>query len=158
MDNRRIAGDVFCDGDDSMTGITRIAVFYAIFALLASLANLATQAFVVLVYHGPWAIQISIAAGTLAGLPLKYVLEKRFIFAFAADSLSHDGRMFVLYSFMGVFTTALFWMTEWAFHIAFETDLMRYTGGAIGLTLGYVIKYQLDKRFVFVAPSRAESA
>jgi len=36
---------------------------------------------------------------------------------------------------------------------------MRYLGGAIGLTLGYVIKYRLDKRFVFVTrkPSTAQA-
>ena len=27
---------------------------------------------------------------------------------------------------------------------------MLYLGGAVGLAIGYVLKYQLDKRFVFV--------
>lgn len=26
---------------------------------------------------------------------------------------------------------------------------MRYLGGVLGLAIGYVIKYELDKRFVF---------
>ena len=26
---------------------------------------------------------------------------------------------------------------------------MRYLGGVIGLMIGYIIKYQLDKRYVF---------
>ena len=68
-----------------------------------------------------------------------------------ADNLAHDGRMFMLYSGMGVLTTLLFWGVEYAFHLVFGTDTMRYLGGAIGLTAGYVIKYHLDKRFVFVA-------
>ena len=134
-----------------MTGVARIAVLYAVFAALATAANLGAQALVIWAYQGPHAVPLSILVGTAAGLPIKYVLEKRHIFGFQADNLAHDGRMFMLYSAMGVLTTLLFWGVEYAFHLAFGTDAMRYLGGAIGLTAGYVIKYHLDKRFVFVA-------
>ena len=30
-----------------------------------------------------------------------------------------------------------------------QTDLMRELGAVIGLAIGYVVKFQLDKRFVF---------
>ncbi len=133
-----------------MKGVARIAVLYALFAALATAANIGCQALVIWLYTGPHAVPLSILVGTAAGLPIKYVLEKRHIFGFKADSLAHDGSMFMLYSFMGVFTTALFWGVEYAFHHAFGTDAMRYLGGVIGLTLGYIIKYHLDKRFVFV--------
>jgi putative flippase GtrA len=105
---------------------------------------------VIWVYQGLYAVPLSILVGTAVGLPIKYVLEKRHIFAFESDNLAHDGRLFVLYTVMGVFTTAIFWGVEYAFHRIFGTDVMRYLGGIIGLTLGYVIKYFLDKRFVFV--------
>lgn len=134
-----------------MKAVARIALLYAVFAALATAANLGTQAFVIWAYHGPHAIPLSILVGTAAGLPIKYVLEKRHIFDFKADDLAHDGRMFFLYTAMGVLTTLLFWGVEYGFHLAFGTDLMRYLGGAIGLSAGYVIKYQLDKRYVFVA-------
>jgi len=137
-----------------MKGVVRIAVLYAVFAAIATAANIGCQALVIWLYAGPYAVALSILVGTAAGLPIKYVLEKRHIFSFEADNLAHDGRMFALYSFMGVFTTALFWGVEYAFHTAFGTDAMRYLGGAIGLTLGYIIKYHLDKRYVF----RTESA
>ncbi|MCY4178204.1 MAG: GtrA family protein, partial [Endozoicomonadaceae bacterium] len=52
---------------------------------------------------------------------------------------------------MGLATTAIFWGTEYFFQIIFKTDFMRYTGGIIGLIAGYLIKYRLDKRFVFVS-------
>ena len=120
------------------------------FAALATAVNISSQALVIWSYNGVYVVPLSILVGTAAGLPLKYVLEKRYIFSFAADNLAHDGRMFAVYSFMGVFTTALFWAVEWAFHAAFSTDAMRYLGGVIGLSLGYAIKYHLDKRFVFV--------
>ena len=86
-------------------------------------------------------------------MPLRYFLEKRYIFSFASKNIKHDGQLFILYSFMGVFTTAIFWGTEYAFHLIFTTDAMRYIGGVLGLTIGYYIKYQLDKRFVFVNKS-----
>lgn len=141
-----------------MTGVARLALLYAIFAVLATAANLGTQALVIWAYDGTYAVPISILVGTAAGLPIKYVLEKRHIFGFEAENLAHDGRMFVLYSAMGVLTTLLFWGVEYAFHHAFGTDAMRYLGGAIGLTVGYVIKYQLDKRYVFVANSAVAAA
>lgn len=133
-----------------MKAVARITFLYSVFAVLATAANLATQALIILVYTGTYAIEISIIAGTAAGLPIKYVLEKRHIFAFESDSLKQDGKLFFMYSFLGVFTTALFWGIEFLFQWFFATDMMRYIGGAIGLTLGYIIKYQLDKRFVFV--------
>jgi putative flippase GtrA len=134
-----------------MKAVARIALLYAVFAALATAANLGTQALVIWAYQGPYAVPLSILVGTAAGLPIKYVLEKRHIFDFKADDLAHDGRMFFLYTAMGVFTTLLFWGVEYGFHLAFGTDLMRYVGGAIGLSAGYVIKYQLDKRYVFIA-------
>lgn len=133
-----------------MKRVVRIAALYAVVAVLATAVNLLTQIAVVWVYSGTYAIALSVLAGTAAGLPVKYLLEKRHIFEFEAESLKHDGWMFLLYTFLGVFTTAIFWGTEFAFQWFFGTDFMRYVGGAIGLTAGYLIKYHLDKRFVFV--------
>jgi len=141
-----------------MKSVAHIAGLYAVFATLATAVNIGSQACVIWLYHGAYAVPLSILVGTAAGLPVKYVLEKRHIFGFESDNLAHDGRMFALYSLMGLFTTALFWVVEWAFHTAFGTDAMRYLGGAIGLTLGYVIKYHLDKRFVFVKSSAVGAA
>ncbi len=133
-----------------MKSVPHLAVLYAVFAVIATAVNLACQAVVIWAYHGPYAVPLSILFGTGAGLPVKYLLEKRHIFGFESESLAHDGKVFVLYSFMGLFTTAVFWGVEYGFHHAFGTDLMRYVGGALGLTIGNIIKYQLDKRFVFV--------
>jgi len=138
-------------------GVARIAILYAIFAAIATAVNLMSQATVIWLYGGPHAIEISILVGTAAGLPVKYVLEKQHIFEFPTVDLMHDGKLFVIYSFTGVFTTALFWGIEYVFHLLFSTDAMRYLGGAIGLTLGYVLKYRLDKRYVFVG-SKPETA
>ena len=142
----------------AVKSVSHIAVLYAVFAAFATVVNIGSQALVIWLYDGPYAVPMSILVGTAAALPVKYVLEKRHIFSFQSDNLAHDGKMFALYSLMGVFTTALFWGIEYTFHHTFGTDAMRYLGGVIGLTLGYTIKYHLDKRFVFVTRSAVGAA
>ena len=130
-----------------------IAFFYTLFAVFSTVINLGVQMTVVWLYEGAYAVELSIFLGTAAGLPLRYLLEKRYIFAFKSQNLAHDGRLFIVYGFMGVFTTLIFWSVEYAFHVLFGTDFMRYLGGVIGLSIGFYVKYQLDKRFVFRVPA-----
>jgi len=78
---------------------------------------------------------VSILIGTAVGLPLRYLLKKRYIFAFQSDNIAYDGQLYFLYSFMGVFTAAIFGGVEYAFHLIFATDTMRYVGGVIGFDL-----------------------
>ena len=131
----------------------KIAVLYSLFGALSTGINIFCQMLSIWIYKGPYSIEFSIVIGTLSGLPLRYVLEKKFIFQYNSQNIQHDGKLFVLYSFMGVFTTLIFWLTEYAFHLIFLTDGMRYVGAILGLSLGYYVKYQLDKRFVFVKSS-----
>ena len=131
-----------------------IAVFYTIFAMFSTVINIGTQMLFILFYAGNYTVELSILAGTVVGLPPRYFLEKRYIFSFKSKSVAHDGQLFVLYSFMGVFTTAIFWGVEYAFYYVFSTDIMRYMGGVIGLSIGFYIKYQLDKKYVFVNGNR----
>lgn len=129
----------------------RIAVLYTLFAVLSTVINIGSQILSIWAYKGPHSVEISILVGTAAGLPLRYFLEKRYIFNFKSQSLKHDGELFVFYSAMGVITTLMFWGTEYAFHLIYDTDFMRYVGGVIGLAVGFYVKYQLDKKYVFVS-------
>ena len=131
-----------------------IAVLYSLFAAFSTAINIGCQILSIWLYKGPYAVEVSIFFGTAAALPLRYLLEKRYIFAFKSNNIAHDGQLFVLYSFMGVFTTAIFWGVEYAFHLIFVTDTMRYVGGVIGLALGFYVKYQLDKKYVFVSDDK----
>ena len=128
----------------------KIAVLYTLFAALSTVINIGTQMLSIWLYKGPYLIEISILVGTAAGLPLRYVLEKRYIFAFTSNNLAHDGKLFIFYSAMGLITTLIFWGTEYAFHLIYDTDLMRYAGGIVGLAVGFYVKYRLDKKYVFV--------
>jgi putative flippase GtrA len=130
-----------------------LAVLYAVIALVATAANIAAQELVVRAYAGPFAIAASVFVGTGVGLVAKYLLDKRYIFRFAARDTAHDAQTFLLYTAMGIATTALFWGFEFGFNHVFESKEMRYVGGLIGLGLGYWAKYHLDKRFVFRVPT-----
>jgi putative flippase GtrA len=132
-----------------MYASTKLAASYACFALIATAANIGAQDLVTRVYGGAYAILAALVVGTGAGLVVKYVLDKRYIFRFVTRSAAHDGQTFVLYMVMGLLTTVIFWGFEFGFHHLFQTKEMRYLGGIIGLAIGYVAKYQLDKRYVF---------
>ncbi len=126
-----------------------IFVLYSAFAIFSTAMNVGAQMLSILLYTGIYKIEVSILIGTAVGLPLRYVLEKHYIFAFKSENMFHDGKLFVFYTSMGILTTSIFWGVEYAFHLIFNTDTMRYIGGIIGLTIGFYIKYQLDKKFVF---------
>lgn len=132
-----------------MLASTKLAIKYAIFALIATAANIGAQDLAIRAYSGAFDILASVIVGTGAGLVVKYVLDKRYIFRFRARSVAHDTRTFALYTVMGLATTVVFWGFEFGFHHLFETREMRYLGGIIGLAIGYLTKYHLDKRYVF---------
>jgi putative flippase GtrA len=124
----------------------RLCLAYTLFALFASALNIATQGVICSIYKGPLWLQISIFGGTCTGLIIKYLLDKNYIFKCGREKKQHE---FLLYTATGISTTALFWLLEIAFFNLTKSSAMRYAGAAIGLGIGYIVKYQLDKRYVF---------
>ena len=122
---------------------------YAVFAVLATIANLAIQRLVLMGGETALWFMAAVGAGTLIGLVVKYVLDKRWIFGDTSTGVKAHGKKFGLYTAMGLITTAIFWGTETAFWLTWKTDVMRELGAVLGLTVGYVVKYNLDRRFVF---------
>mgnify|MGYP000037541047 CR=1 FL=1 len=133
-----------------------VAISYTLFAVIATMANIGAQEVSLHLILGEYTVAISVLWGTLAGLIVKYWLDKQYIFRFQTRSLAHTGRSFVLYAVMGLLTTTVFWGFEWLFHILFESKAWRYFGGVIGLAIGYVIKYFLDKKYVFIYKQAVE--
>lgn len=127
---------------------------YIAFAVVATAVNLLVQRLVLLGGDGATWFVLAMGTGTLAGLVVKYVLDKRWIFYDATTGAAAQGRQFGLYSLMGIITTVIFWVTETAFWMIWGTDFAREMGAIIGLTVGYVTKYQLDRRFVFQEVNR----
>lgn len=135
---------------------TRLVLLYSLFATIATAANLLSQALVATQFQGPFVIEVSVVIGTAVGLPIKYVLDKKYIFRFTTNSIWHDSRLFALYLVMAIVTTSIFWGMEALFQILFDDTALRLLGGGLGLAIGYVIKYHLDKRLVFIQPSKRE--
>ena len=127
-----------------------LAFRYAAFAGIATMLNILAQDVTTRLYDGTSCLYVSMFVGTLTGLLFKYFMDKRYIFYYSATNLTEDGQKFVLYSCMGILTTLFFWGVELLFEYYFHTKGLRYLGGVIGLSIGYWIKYQLDKHFVFV--------
>tara|TARA_B110000444_G_scaffold252977_1_gene283084 strand:+ start:197 stop:589 length:393 start_codon:yes stop_codon:yes gene_type:complete len=126
-----------------------IAFKYSLFAILATLLNLSAQEVVVRSYDGAFAIYLAMALGTLAGLVSKYLLDKKFIFQFITSTHREDLGRFTLYGMTGLATTAVFWGFELGFDAFIGGKTARYIGAIIGLSIGYGVKYRLDKRYVF---------
>lgn len=122
---------------------------YAAFAVIATVANLSTQRLVMQLGAQTPAFLAAVFLGTLVGLIIKYVLDKRWIFFDAGTGLKQHGHKFGLYTAMGLITTAIFWGAESAFWFIWHTEPMRELGAVLGLAVGYVLKYWLDRRFVF---------
>jgi len=120
---------------------------YLLFCILAIIANLGIQAIAHEILQVPdW---LSIGLGTAGGLIMKYILDKKFIFFAEETTVARDFARFIVYTLFGLFTTLLFWSVEWAFIKIWIHPYSRYWGGVIGLSLGYYIKYKLDRKWVF---------
>ena len=134
----------------------QIAFLYGLFAVFATLVNLVSQ-WTALQMLSPLHLSrnldflIPLMIGTGTGLIAKYVLDKRYIFHDMSSGAAAHTKKFSLYTVMGLLTTMVFWGFELAGTWLDPQGAGRYLGGAMGLAIGYVVKYQLDKTFVFEA-------
>lgn len=145
--------------------LARLSAAYAAFALLSTAVNLLLQ-WATVRLATPWHLVAprllvvpALAIGTGAGLALKYTLDKRFIFRDRLGGAFHLARNFGLYAVMGLATTGLFWAAELLSCLVSSDPRAMYLGGGVGLAVGYIVKYRLDRRFVFTqASNEAEAA
>jgi putative flippase GtrA len=124
-------------------------ILYITFCFLSIGVNLIFQWPFFHIFKGEWVPYVSLLVGTLAGLFIKYYCDKQWIFCIPASNSCNNFSCFALYAFMGGLTTIIFWGTELIFYYMFNFPGHQYVGGALGLLTGYLLKYQLDKKFVF---------
>ncbi len=121
---------------------------YVLFCVVAIIVNLSIQRiFLGLIFINYYLI--ALLFGTIAGLITKYYLDKNYIFNDSDYSLENNSKKFMLYSLNGVFTTIIFWGTETLFYFIYATTFARELGAVIGLSIGYFLKFRLDKKYVF---------
>jgi putative flippase GtrA len=119
---------------------------YGVFAAMATVVNLGVQRAVL---AGVPLLAPAMLAGTVAGLVVKYLLDKRWIFFDGTTGAAAHSRKFALYTAMGVVTTLIFWGAETAAWAVWHSESAREAGAIAGLMVGYVVKFRLDRRFVF---------
>lgn len=123
---------------------------YSLFAIISIFVNLLVQFIFFKLYSGPFYIYFGMILGTLAGLPTKYFLDKKWIFYHKSKSFFENIHNFILYSIMGVFTTMIFFMFELSFfYLLPQISYAKYIGALLGLIIGFIVKYFLDKKYVF---------
>ena len=121
---------------------------YVLFCFVAILANLTIQRiFLELIFIDNYIV--ALLFGTLTGLITKYILDKNYIFKDFDRSLKNISKKFTMYSINGVFTTIIFWGMESLFYFVYSSSFARELGAIIGLSIGYFLKYRLDKKYVF---------
>ncbi|MBB5416358.1 putative flippase GtrA [Paraburkholderia atlantica] len=128
---------------------SRLVIFYAMFAAISIAANIGLQKLSLITYSGAFSVPLSVVVGTGGGLVVKFLLDKLWIFRYQHRDLSHGIQSFLLYTVMGLATTAIFWGFEFGADAIYHSEPARFTGGVIGLVIGYIVKYRLDKKFVF---------
>lgn len=127
-----------------------LVIKYTFFAMISTLFNLLFQYVSFELYSGFGSLYVAMFLGTLAGLLTKYILDKKFIFYHTPKDKKEDAKKFMFYSLMGVFTTIIFWGTEIVFDALSTHPNAKYIGAIVGLTIGYIIKYFLDRKYVFI--------
>ncbi len=125
-----------------------LAFRYVLFAVISTLVNFAVQE-VSLNLLPIQPLMLSILFGTAAGFFVKYVLDKKWIFFDGYTSRSHEAKKVSLYGVFSILTTIIFWSFELAFWTIWGTTFAKYAGGALGLAIGYALKYALDRKYVF---------
>jgi len=126
-----------------------LTIKYTLFAFISTICNILAQYFSLKIYNQIYSLYIAMFIGTIIGLIVKYFLDKKYIFYYEVKGHKDNLQKFLIYSFMGIFTTIIFWTFELTFDSLFPFKSAKFLGAIIGLALGYVIKYNLDKKFVF---------
>ena len=137
----------------AMLTVHQLMFRYIVFSIVAIVLNLITQRIVLMGLEKSYGLLFAMLAGTLIGLVVKFNLDARWIFYVRLSGARTQSKQFGLYSFFGVITTGIFWGTETLFWMIWTTELAREIGAILGLTIGYAMKYKLDKRFVFSGSS-----
>lgn len=132
-----------------MNSVVKLSVAYFVFALIATFVNLLTQRVVFSFSEHALILYAAMVCGTGTGLVTKYYLDKKYIFKFEAQDKKDDMKKFMMYSVVGGFTTLIYIAFEMSFFYLLAFPGAQYLGAIVGLSIGYVSKYFLDKRYVF---------
>ena len=121
---------------------------YILFAVLSTAVNIFSQFLTFSMLDYEYEIYVAIANGTISGLLVKYLLDKYYIFDLNMSKYESKNTI-APYILTSIFTTIIFWFTELYFIKYVQISNTEYVGAIVGLSIGYTLKYFLDKNFVF---------
>ena len=113
------------------------------------LINIISQRIIFTLNNSEYVFTMAIITGTITGFISKYYFDKNFIFKDKTSLILDKSKQILKYAYFAVFTTLIFWITEYVFWIIYYTHSAREIGAVIGLSIGYYLKYKLDKKYVF---------
>lgn len=87
--------------------------------------------------------------GIASGFMLKYILDKKYVFNDSKGTLQEEAQKVGIYGLLSIFTTLLLFVISEGVERIIDWKYEVYAGWLIGLIIGYLLKYFLDKRFVF---------
>ncbi|MFW9991129.1 MAG: GtrA family protein [Candidatus Odinarchaeota archaeon] len=94
---------------------------------------------------------LALVSGTLVGFIFKFIVDKWIIFRDRLkedETLAETGKQITKYFGFAIFTTIIFWGTEGLFYLLLGEEWY-LIGGVIGLSIGYTVKFILDRQYVF---------
>ena len=141
--------------------------FYIFFAFISTFLNIGIQKGMEIIFENilrlefytkifiknsniSYGLLIQMGTATIVAFIFKYLVDKLIIFKDKTSyfSTKHINQVF-FYGIFAVFTTLIFWGTELFFKFMFNFQNSQYIGAIIGLSIGYTIKFLLDRKFVF---------
>lgn len=123
-----------------------VGIKYCLFAFVSIACNMLAQLIILSLVHY---IYLALFIGTGVGFFVKYFLDKKYIFYYETSDINQSIKNIFKYLLTSIFTTVIFWSFELFFYSYFG-GWLTYIGGAIGLIIGFIIKYKLDKKKVFL--------
>lgn len=126
-------------------------VAYLLFGFLASALNIGSQA-ISFYFMGrdTQDVFIAMVVGTAVGFVFKYYVDKKVIFKHTSITVSMEGVVALKYTLFSILTTLVYILFEMFAHTYFEHCCKEEVGAALGLLVGYIIKYYLDKHYTFI--------
>lgn len=121
---------------------------YVVCVVISSIANYVAQES----FYWQWPhVEVAMLFGTAVALVVKYILVKKYAFAFKPRNRVHEAKVFFVYGSLGALTTFLFWGIELGFHYYIITPYSRQIGTVVGLVVCGYIKFVMDRDYVFNA-------
>ncbi|NQU34173.1 MAG: GtrA family protein [Bacteroidetes bacterium] len=95
------------------------------------------------------AFLLQLITGTIVGFIFKFIMDKYIVFKDKDMDIKQATKQLFVYTIFAIGTTLIFWFIEIGFKLIFTFHGRDLVGGLIGLCVGYTVKYQLDKKYVF---------